>query len=70
MEFKSVIAGIDPNIKIAPKRVDWIGEFERNKPSKITLVSKGNNIFRKWVVENKVRNILKQNPSSPLIDPH
>ena len=53
MEFKSVIACIDPNIKTPPKRVDWIGEFERNKPSKITLVSKGNNIFRKWVVENR-----------------
>ena len=53
MEFKSVIAGIDPNIKTPPKGVDWIGEFERNKPSKITLVSKGNNIFRKWVVENR-----------------
>ena len=53
MEIKSIIAGIDPNIKTAPKGVDWIGEFEWNKPSKITLVSKGNNIFRKWVVENR-----------------
>ena len=53
MEFKSVIAGIDPNIKTPPKLVDWIGELERNKPPKITLVSKGNNIFRKWVVENR-----------------
>ena len=53
MEFKSVIAGIDPNIKTPPKGVDWIGKFERNKPSKITLVSKGNNIFRKWVVEHR-----------------
>ena len=53
MEFISVIAGIDPNIKIPPKGVDWIGEFERNKPSKMTLVSRGNNIFRKLVVENR-----------------
>ena len=53
MEFKSVIAGIHPNIKTSPKIVDWIGVLERNKPSKITLVSKGNNIFRKWVVENR-----------------
>ena len=53
MEFKSVIAGIDPNIKTPPKGVDWIGMFERNKPSNITLVSKGNNIFRKWVVEHR-----------------
>ena len=54
MEFKSVIAGIDTNIKTLQKGVDWIGKFERNKPSKITLVSpEGNNIFRKWVVENR-----------------
>ena len=53
MEFKNVIAGIDPNIKTPPKGVDWIGKFERNKPSKITLVSKDNNIFRKWVVEHR-----------------
>ena len=53
MEFISVIAGIDLNIKTSPKGVDWVGEFERNKPSKITLVSKGKNIFRKWVVENR-----------------
>ena len=53
MEFKSVIAGTDPNIKTPPKGVDWIAEFERNEPSKITLVSKGNNIIRKWVVENR-----------------
>ena len=54
MEFKRVIAGIDPYItRLHIKGVDWIGEFERNKPSKITLVSKGNNIFRKWVGENR-----------------
>ncbi len=53
MEFKSVITSIDPNIKTPPKGVDWIGEFERNEPSKITLLSKGNNIFRKWVVERR-----------------
>ena len=53
MKFKKVISVLDPNIKISTKGVDWIGEFERNKPSKITLVSKGNNIFRKWVVENR-----------------
>ena len=40
MEFKSVIAGIDPNIKTSPKIVDWIGEFERKKPSKFTLSPK------------------------------
>ena len=71
MEFKSVIAGIDPNIKTPPKGGDWLGELESTKPSKITSVSKGINIFRKWVVENrKVRNTLKQNPSSPLIALH
>ena len=53
MEFISVIAGIDLNIKTSPKGVDWVGEFERNKLSKITLVSKGKDIFRKWVIENR-----------------
>ncbi len=53
MEFISVIAGIALNIKTSPKVVDWIDELERNKPFKITLASKDNNIFRKRVEENR-----------------